>query len=69
VPVEVYESFDDVIAQAEADLVSGPSEARPAASQAPEQEVPGPATKPTGGDLPPKPPRGTSPRRRKISFG
>ena len=68
-PVEVYESFDDVIAQAEADLVSGPSEARPAAPQAPEQEAPGPATKPTGDDLPPKPPRGTSPRRRKISFG
>ncbi|MCC6641215.1 MAG: tetratricopeptide repeat protein [Deltaproteobacteria bacterium] len=60
---EVYESFDDLIAHAEADLVSGNAATD---SQASETKSSAPET----GDRPrAAPASGTSPRRRKISFG
>lgn len=62
-PAEVYESFDDLIAHAEAELVTTGTPARPL-----QPETTSPA--PEAGDRGPTAPApGTSPRRRKISFG
>ena len=59
-PAEVYESFDDLIAHAEAEVVTA------AAGAAATQD----RGSPDGSDRPPAAPApGTSPRRRKISFG
>ncbi len=53
-PVEIYESFDDLIAHAEAEVVTSGGAA---------------VAEPPDGDPAPSPPRGNAPRRRKISFG
>jgi len=59
-PAEVYESFDDLIAHAEAEVVT--AQAGAAARQ--DQDAPEDSDRPPAAPAP-----GTSPRRRKISFG
>jgi tetratricopeptide (TPR) repeat protein len=61
--VEVFESFDDLIADAEASLVTGEGAAAAKPSESSKEDDPAPEPPPS------TPPRGTSPRRRKVSFG
>jgi tetratricopeptide (TPR) repeat protein len=67
---EVYESFDDLIADAEAAIATNAAAPRAPVDGDATLVVPRePASEPAPVDPPPKPPRGTSPRRRKTSFG